>query len=180
LILDHGAAISHCPLSNALGSNAVLPVKSCLEEGVHVCLGTDIAGGPRASMFDAVAMASTVSKLLEDGVDATKAAALRGRAGSGVSCVTAFYLATTAGGIALDLPIGLLKPGYRFDALLIDAAVPDADLRLYDYDNSVDILQKIIWNTNQRNIKKVWVNGRLVKGWSLRSATVCRGISCLQ
>ncbi len=88
----------------------------------------------------------------------------KNRAGSGVSCVTAFYLATTAGGIALDLPIGLLKPGYRFDALLIDTAVPDTDLRLYDYDNSVDILQKIIWNTNQRNIKKVWVNGRLVKG----------------
>lgn len=164
LIRNQGAAISHCPLSNALGSNAVLPVKSCLEEGVHVCLGTDIAGGPRASMFDAVAMAATVSKLLEDGVDATKAADSRGRAGSGISCVTAFYLATTAGGVALDLPIGLLKPGYRFDALLIDTAVPDTNLRLYDFDKSVDILQKIIWNTERQNIKKVWVNGRLVKG----------------
>jgi guanine deaminase len=78
--------------------------------------------------------------------------------------VTAFYLATTAGGIALDLPIGLLKPGYRFDALLVDTAVPDTDLRLYDHDNQVDILQKIIWDTTRPNIKKVWVDGRLVKG----------------
>jgi guanine deaminase len=65
---------------------------------------------------------------------------------------------------ALDLPIGLLKPGYRFDALLVDTAVPDTDLRLYDHDNQVDILQKIIWDTSRPNIKKVWVDGRLVKG----------------
>ena len=164
LIRAHGAAIAHCPLSNAFGSNGVLPVKTCLDEGVHVALGTDIAGGPRPSMLDTVAMAATVSKLLEDGVDPAKSPETRGVPGARISFVTAFYLATTAGGVALNLPIGLLKPGYRFDALLVDTAVPDTDLRLYDHDNSVDILQKIIWDTSRPNIKKVWVDGRLVKG----------------
>jgi guanine deaminase len=164
LIRQYGAAIAHCPLSNAFGSNGVLPVKTCLEEGVHVALGTDIAGGPRPSMFDVTAMATTFSKLLEDGVDPSKSPETRGTPGARISFVTAFYLATTAGGIALDLPIGLLKPGYRFDALLVDTAVPDTDLRLYDHDNQVDILQKIIWDTSRPNIKKVWVDGRLVKG----------------
>ena len=164
LIREHGAAIAHCPLSNAFGSNGVLPVKTCLDEGVHVALGTDIAGGPRPSMLDTVAMAATVSKLLEDGVDPAKSSETRGVPGARISFVTAFYLATTAGGVALNLPIGLLKPGYRFDALLVDTAVPDTDLRLYDHDNSVDILQKIIWDTSRPNIKKVWVDGRLVKG----------------
>ena len=42
--------------------------------------------------------------------------------------------------------------------------MPDTDLRLYDHDNQVDILQKIIWDTSRPNIKKVWVDGRLVKG----------------
>lgn len=164
LIRQHGAAIAHCPLSNAFGSNGILPVKTCLDEGVHVSLGTDNAGGPRPSMFDSIAMAATFSKLLEDGVDPAKSAATRGVPGARISFVTAFYLATTAGGVALNLPIGLLKPGYRFDALLVDTAVPDTDLRLYDHDNSVDILQKIIWDTSRPNIKKVWVDGRLVKG----------------
>ncbi len=164
LIRRHGAAIAHCPLSNAFGSNGVLPVRTCLEEGVHVALGNDVAGGPRPSMFDSVAMAATFSKLLEDGTDPGKSPRTRGVPGARISFVTAFYLATTAGGIALDLPIGLLRPGYRFDALLVDTAVPDTDLRLYDHDNSVDILQKMIWDMSRRNIRKVWVEGRLVKG----------------
>lgn len=164
LIRQAGAAIAHCPLSNAFGSNGVLPVKTCLEEGVHVALGTDIAGGPRPSMFDVVAMAATFSKLLEDGTDPARSPAARGVPGARISFVTAFYLATTAGGIALDLPLGLLKPGYRFDALLLDTSVPDSDLRVYDHDNQVDTLQKIIWNVRRPNIKKVWVDGRQVKG----------------
>lgn len=163
LIRRHGAAIAHCPLSNAFGSNGVLPVKLCLDEGVHVSLGTDLAGGPRGSMFDAVAMAATVSRMLEDGVDPAQAAAKRGLPGSGISCLTAFYLATTAGGIALDLPIGLLKPGYRFDALLVDTAVPETNLRIYSRDQPVDILQKLVWNSSRSNIRKVWVDGRLVR-----------------
>jgi guanine deaminase len=164
LIREHGAAIAHCPLSNAFGSNGVLPVKTCIEEGVHVALGTDIAGGPRPSMFDSVVMAATCSVLLQDGVDPAKSHETRGVSGARVSFLTAFYLATTAGGVALNLPIGLLKPGYRFDALLIDTAVSDTNLHLYDHDNPSDVLQKIIWNTSRPNIKKVWVDGRLVKG----------------
>jgi guanine deaminase len=164
LIRHAGAAIAHCPLSNAFGSNGVLPVKTCLAQGVHVALGTDIAGGPRPSMFDVVAMAATFSKLLEDGTDPARSPASRGVPGARISFVTAFYLATTAGGIALDLPIGLLRPGYRFDALLVDTSVPDTDLRLYEHDNQVDILQKIIWDVRRPNIRKVWVDGRQVKG----------------
>jgi guanine deaminase len=100
----------------------------------------------------------------EDGVDPNLPLDKRGAPDSRISFVTGFYLATTAGGVALDLPIGLIKPGYRFDALLVDTAVPDTNLRLYEGDNATDILQKIIWGVNRANIKKVWVDGRLVKG----------------
>ena len=62
-------------------------------------------------MFDVTAMATTFSKLLEDGVDPSASPETRGTPGARISFVTAFYLATTGGGIALDLPIGLLKPG---------------------------------------------------------------------
>lgn len=164
IIRKHGAGISHCPYSNALGSNGVLPVKTMLKEGVHVSLGTDIGGGPESSLFKVIALAPVVSQIREDGVDPDLRLEKRGVPDSRISFVTAFYLATTAGGIALDLPIGLIKPGYRFDALLIDTAVPETNLRLYERDNSTDILQKIIWGASRANIKKVWVDGRLVKG----------------
>ena len=61
------------------------------------------------------------------------------------------------------MPIGLIRPGYRFDALLIDAAVPDANLSLYERDNATDILQKIIWGASRANLRKVWVDGCQVK-----------------
>ncbi len=44
--------------------------------------------------------------------------------------MTAFWLATAGGGIALDLPIGVLKEGFQFDAIVVDARAPDSNLRL--------------------------------------------------
>jgi guanine deaminase len=164
LIREHGAAIAHCPLSNAFGSNGVLPVRSCMDQGLHIALGTDIAGGPMPSMFGVIAMAVTMSQLLEDGVDPARSPSARGTPNSRIDCVTALYLATAGGGVALDLPIGLFQKGYRFDAMVVDAAIPDTNLRVYPGDNSEDRLQRIIWDTTRPNITKVWVDGALVRG----------------
>jgi guanine deaminase len=48
----HGAGIAHCPLSNVYFSDAVLPLRRVLERGVHVGLGSDIAGGGSPSILD--------------------------------------------------------------------------------------------------------------------------------
>ena len=40
-----GAGVAHCPLSNAYFAHGVLDVEACIEAGVKVGLGTDIAGG---------------------------------------------------------------------------------------------------------------------------------------
>jgi guanine deaminase len=164
LIREHGAAIAHCPLSNAFGSDGILPVRSCMEQGLHIALGTDIAGGPTPSMFDPIKMATTFSQLLQDGVDPARSREGRGTPNSRIDFVTSFYLATAGGGVALDLPIGVFKPGYRFDAMLVDATVPDTNLREYAGDPPEDRLQRIIWDTTRPNIAKVWVDGALVRG----------------
>ena len=44
-IVRAGAGIAHCPLSNVYFSDAVFPLRRMLTRGVHVGLGTDIAGG---------------------------------------------------------------------------------------------------------------------------------------
>jgi len=66
-------------------------------------------------------------------------------------------------GTVLDLPIGLFRPGYRFDAMLIDATVPGTNLREYPWDNASDQLQRLLWNTTRPNIAKVWVDGVAVR-----------------
>lgn len=165
LISRRQAAVAHCPLSNAYFANAVFPVRRALERGVHIGLGTDISGGPGPSILGAMADAVVMSRLLEDGVDARLPAANRGVAESRVGFAEAFYLGTRGGGVALDLPIGVLSPGMLFDAVVVDTRAADSDLVVWDgLDETEETLQKIINSANRNNIRKVWVGGRSVKG----------------
>ena len=156
------AAVAHCPVSNAYFANAVLPLKTALEKGLHVGLGTDISGGPIGSIFDAMRGAIMVSRMLETGTDPDLPSKERSRqSNSRIDFRDAFYLATTGGGIALDLPIGRFEPGYQFDALVIDTTAETGTIRLWDdLDRGEAILQKIIYTASKPNITAVWVGGR--------------------
>lgn len=162
LIRARGSAIAHCPLSNLYVADAVLPLKRVVDADVHAGLGTDIAGGASPSLFDNMRQALHSARALENGVDPARPAAARGRPGSRIEPVTAFWLATAGGGEALDLPVGLFKPGFQFDAILLDGTAPDSNLILYPDDTPADALQKIIYNADRTNVAKTWVAGRLV------------------
>jgi guanine deaminase len=157
LIRQAGAGIAHCPLSNIYFANAVFPLRHAMRRGAHVGLGTDIAGGPSASMFDSARMAVAASRSLEGGVDGRSPPDRRGRPGSRIGAIEAFWLATAGGGIALDLPIGLFRAGYQFDAIVIDANRAASDLRVYPGDSPEDLLQKIIYNAGKADIVQAWV-----------------------
>jgi guanine deaminase len=162
LIRSRGSGIAHCPLSNIYLSDAVLPLRRMLDAQVHVGLGTDIAGGASPSIFENARQALNVSRMLEHGVDKQKPGAERGRAGARIDPVAALWLATAGGGEVLDLPIGLFKDGYQFDAILVDARTPASNLQIYADDTHADILQKIIYNACRQNVAKAWVAGKLV------------------
>ncbi|NCZ63397.1 MAG: hypothetical protein EBY62_06255, partial [Cellvibrionales bacterium] len=119
IIRKRGAGVAHCPLSNVYFSNAVFPLRRALEKGLHVGLGTDISGGPSASLLDSVRMSIAASRMMEDGVDAKSQAGERGTPDSRIDFRTAFWLATRGGGEALDLPVGCFTPGNQFDAILV-------------------------------------------------------------
>jgi guanine deaminase len=162
LIVERGAGIAHCPLSNVYFSDAVFPLRRMLDAGVHVGLGTDIAGGASASLLENARQAISASRLLETGVDAQQPRAQRRRPHSRIDAVTAFWLATAGGGIALDLPIGLFAPGYQFDACVIDATAPQSNLQVAGDDAAETVLQKIIHAATRANISEVWVANRQV------------------
>jgi hypothetical protein len=58
-----------------------------------------------------------LARALHDGVDVGAPASGRGVKPSRITPEEAFWLATAGGGEALDLPIGLIRPDMRFDAL---------------------------------------------------------------
>jgi len=161
-ILARGAGLAHCPLSNVYFSDAVLPLRRMLQRGVHVGLGTDISGGASPSILENARHAVIASRSLESGVDPTLSRAQRRSPDSRIDAATAFWLATAGGGIALDLKIGLFREGYQFDAIVVDAAARDSNLRLDAGAGPEEILQKIVYHGARANIRETWVANRRV------------------
>jgi guanine deaminase len=162
LIRERGAGIAHCPLSNVYFSDAVFPLRKIIQNGVHVGLGTDIAGGASPSILDNARHAVIASRSLESGVDPAQDRDQRRRPDSRIDAITAFWLATAGGGIALDLPVGVFREGFQFDALVVDARAQNSNLRLDVNDTPGEVLQKIIYQAGRANIREVWVANRRV------------------
>lgn len=154
ILIEFGAGVSHCPLSNVYFANAVFPARRSLDAGLRVGLGTDIAGGPEASLLAQCHHAVSSSRLLEDGAEV----AMPGLAESRIDTATAFWMATVGGAELLGIPAGLLAPGKVFDAFSVDlgrlrgglAAGTEPELSL----------ERIVRTAEASSIDRVWVNGR--------------------
>lgn len=85
---DAGVWAAHCPDSNTNLQSGIAPVRRMLDEGVHVGLGSDIAGGAKLSMNDVATEAIRVSKLRWLATDKAEAF---------LTVREAFWLATSAG-----------------------------------------------------------------------------------
>ena len=157
------SSVCHCPISNSYFANAVLPVNKLKKEGLNICLGTDISGGFSPSLYDNIKHTVMVSRMLNDGVDNKLKADNRGTHDSKVSVFEAFYLATTGGGEALKLPLGLFKEGYICDFQVIDINTPTNKLPNYlDNEEDKHLLQKILYLSTSENIREVWVQGKQI------------------
>lgn len=163
-LLARGSGIAHCPLSNAFFAGAVFPLRERLGQGLHIGLGSDIAGGPSASLFDQARMAVVASRMLESGTDPALPAAARGRRDARIDAAAAFHLATRGGGEALDLPIGLFRQGFALDAVLLQSGLADGNLCFQPGETGARIVERIVMGAGRGDVAAVWVGGRLVKG----------------
>jgi guanine deaminase len=162
LIRAAGAGIAHCPLSNLYFANAVFPLRAALAGGVRAGLGTDISGGAHPSLFDSARMAVTVSRVLETGVDPALPQTARGRPGSRIDTVAAFWLATAGGAAVLGQNTGQFRAGQSFDALLLDPDNEASNLRFVAGDPWERRLERIIHTAGRADVHRVWVAGKLV------------------
>ncbi|MBS5450850.1 MAG: guanine deaminase [Coriobacteriia bacterium] len=164
LFAKTGAAVAHCPISNSYFANSTAPIRRLRAQGVYVGLGTDISGGFSPSLYDNIRHAVMVSRMLEDGVDASVPQEQRGLGQPArISSVEALWLATAGGGQALHLPVGTFEVGQAFDAQVIDTQLPGADLTGFDvFSAPRDVLDRILYLATPENIRQVWAQGRLV------------------
>lgn len=154
--LDVGVA--HCPVSNTTGGEwSAAPIRTYLEMGIKVGLGTDSGGGFSSSILDATRQAfitSHAKELMTDGKSKS------------LTLNECFYLATLGGArvCCLDDKIGKFEVGKEFDALEVTTLLEDGVSAPVEDDDSVQsIFEKFLMTGDDRNIAKVFVRGRSIK-----------------
>ena len=148
LMKKRNVFIAHCPQSNTNLSSGIAPARRYLDEGLHLGLGTDIAGGHSLSMLRAVADAIQVSKLRWRLVDDTL---------KPLSLEEAFYMATMGGG-AFFGKVGSFLEGYEFDALILD----DSSLRHPQQLSARERLERLIYLSDDHCITGKYVSGNKI------------------
>ena len=113
LMRKNGVFVAHCPASNMNLTSGIAPIRKYLERGLHIGLGSDVAGGHSDSIFRAITDAIQVSKMYFRMVEETVKPLI---------FPEAFYLATKGGG-AFFGKVGSFEEGYEFDAIVLDDSV---------------------------------------------------------
>ena len=113
LMRQNGVFVAHCPASNMNLTSGIAPIRKYLDLGLHIGLGSDIAGGHSESIFRAITDTIQVSKMYFRMVD---------EAYKPLVFSEAFYLATKGGG-AFFGNVGSFERGYELDAVVLDDSI---------------------------------------------------------
>jgi len=147
-----GAAVAHCPSSNAFLGSGSFPLRRHLDAVVRVALGTDVGAGTGLGILKEGLMAYQVQMLLgSDGVQLGPAHLL--------------WLATGAGASALGLSdeVGALSPGLSADFVLLRPPAGSTLEAVLERADSVDArLGALFALAREESVVEVRVAGRVV------------------
>ena len=173
-----GAAIVHCPRSNAFLKSGIMPLRRWLDEGLTVGLGTDVGAGPSLDLWAEMAMACTASKLrwaaqnnqgrrlaglgLPEADRARIHAALDLEPDHPIDPDQAFALATLGGARALGLEdrIGSLEAGKEADFIVVDPSQVDPS-PARELEPAEEVLCRLLYRGEARMVRASYVRGRL-------------------
>ena len=109
LMKRNGVMVAHCPTSNFNLSSGLAPIRTLLDKGLPIGLGSDISGGHDLNMFRMLVYAIQVSKMHY----------MHDHSKKFLSLSEIFWIATKSAGSFFG-KVGSFEPGYEFDALVID------------------------------------------------------------
>ena len=145
-----GAALVHCPTSNAFIGSGLFDMGGLIAAGQCIGLATDTGGGSSFSMLRTMASAYEIGQLN----------------GTVLHPAELMWLATagSAKALHLDPQIGTLDPGKFADIVVLDLnATPAISQRAATADDLWSALFPTIMMGDDRAIHAVWVQGNLVK-----------------
>jgi len=147
MLRQRGVMVAHCPTSNFNVSSGLAPIRSFLDAGIPVGLGSDVSGGHDFSIFRMMVYAIQVSKMHYQ----------RDRACTFLTLSEAFWMATKSSGRFFG-QVGSFEPGYDFDALIID----DSPLLIDDSYTLLQRLERFIYIGDDRHIVARFCQGNLI------------------
>lgn len=146
-----GASIAHCPTANLFLQAGAMDLAERRRTGVHVAIGSDIAGGPDASMVRVARGVIETAKRTRDPGDALPSAA------------EVFFAITAGNAERLGLAdAGRLAPGAAGDLIVVDPSrTPGLSL---DFSDHPDPLAALLYQWDDRWITHTLCAGRVVYG----------------
>ncbi len=144
LMREGDVLVAHCPTSNLNVSSGMAPIRTYLDEGIRVGLGSDISGGHDLSIFRMMVYAIEVSKMVYQ---------QQGQKMPFLTLSEAFWMGTKSGGSFFGR-VGSFEPGFDFDALVID----DHDLYPDEY-TILQRLERLIYLGDDRHITHRFCRG---------------------
>ncbi len=148
LMQKRGVYIAHCPTSNMDLSSGAAPMRTYLDRGMNIGLGTDVAGGFSISIF----------RQMSDAVQASKLRwALKDKSLKSLTIPEVFFMGTKGGGSFLG-KVGSFEPGYELDALVLD----DENLGGAEDLSVEQRLERLIYLSDDYNIKAKYIAGEKV------------------
>jgi len=147
LMKRNGVMVAHCPTSNFNIASGMAPIRTFLDEGLRIGLGSDISAGHDLNMFRMLVYAIQVSKMQYQ-LDHSKAF---------LTLPEIFWIATKSAGSFFG-KVGSFEPGYDFDALVID----DDVLHPEEYP-LLHRLERFIYLGDDRQIAHRFCRGKEIK-----------------
>jgi guanine deaminase len=155
LMQERGVFLALCPENNWNICSGAAPIKRYIEQGLHVGLGSDVAGGAALSIFKAAQYAILSSKMRRMSAEQNEGAVPEAL----LTVNEAFYLATKGGG-AFFGKVGSFEEGYEFDAVVVNDTplLPPYKLSLQER------LERVIYLSDDRHIAAKFVRAKAVLG----------------
>jgi guanine deaminase len=159
-LVESDTRVAHCPSSNLFLASGVMPLARYHEAGLRIGLGSDVAGGPEASIFSVMRVGAYVQTALR---------VVAGDERPAFGPLDWLRLGTLAGAQALGLDdrIGSLEAGKEADLIAVDPRLT-VPLRDLDYDPgeiaAPDVMSRLIYRAHPDMVRAAWVRGRRLEG----------------
>jgi guanine deaminase len=156
-LVETGTRIAHCPASNLFIGAGIMPLARFLAAGLAVGLGSDVSGGPDASLFSVMRVGAYAQMARRS---------LAGEEGAILDPLDWLRMGTLEGARALGLgdAIGSLEVGKEADLIAVDPGVAAPLDGQRPDDDPVDLMSRLIFRAHPDMVRAAWVRGRRLAG----------------